>query len=754
MSAPSSSSYDGAYLLTSTAAASSEKGPFLSNGKVGMTLAHDGMDSIDCFVTGQFAPKSSLYSNNLVDSFRISRLRLFGLSPPPSSEMVTTTTNPSVALAMDTGIATVAYDLLMGTNNTLMAHVEHDIYAHRTYPFVFIQTLRVTFSQACLDTLAAQSSTKGFEASIFHEVIAPPQILNPKYSSNTLALPSRQSVSMMCGRGGIAEQNRGSEQEVVMASAYIFGAAHAQNAGYNIDLADRSRAFNRIDLNLDSLVAGQALKIHVITVAMTTYDIPDPAEEAQRMLLNMLTRSTALAQATPGADAVSAIRQAHVNAWMHTWTTNILLEAKAGISQEDADKVQLIRKGLRIALYNIFSCTRPGINQELNPFNISVVDRDGSIMYDGDLFFIPALLLLDPQLARNLLDQRFKHISNAQQLAAAYGGSGTKYPYSTDTLGYPNALYWDTTSPLAVFNTPLVGISAWNYYRVAKDFAWLSSIGYPILRNVADYIVSIAQHIVGTSEYTLRNVQGPAGKVGDDNVFTNYLAATALKYAIEASYELNMPARNTWSVVYSGLRVPTLWTPTAGNVPKFDAAFTSASKVTIAEPLLLLMPYYDTLYYLLDDSRGPSTIAACADFYKDCIDPSYPDHPYNTMARAVIAACAAQSLPPDEAAAQLNTFQDLLVGFLQKYMSGPWGNLSSRPELQRNDVTMSAMLVVTILMGPLGYRIRGGVTETRFYYQDLRIDNYESARLPDAWDYVQVRSIGEVVAANIMNVNP
>lgn len=733
------SQYDGAYLLTYTPSSTQTPeptGPFLSNGKVGMTLTHDGRDCIDSFITGNFALKSSnLYANNLVDSFRLNRLTLFQVN---STDAAVEITNQSMQLSMDTGIATASYDMMRDT--TLLAHVDHDMYAHRTYPFVVVQSLRVSLSQACIDELAVGN---GARASIFHEMIAPSTILNPKYTSSILALPSRQSVSMMCGRGSIGIQGE-QGNSVAAVSAYIFSGSIAQNAGYNVDLADQARAFNRIDLNLDNIVADEPFRIHVVTVVMTTYDVSDPIEEAQRMLLNMLSRST--------TDAMTSVRQAHVNAWMQAWRTNIVVEPKAGLSPEDLDNVNLVRKSLRIALYNIFSCTRPGTNQELNPFNISVVDRDGSIMFDGDLFFIPALLLLDARLARNLLDQRFKLINTAQQLAAAYGGSGAKFPYSTDALGYPHALYWDTVSPLAVFNTPLVAISAWNYYRVAKDFSWLQNVGYPILRNVADYIVSIAQEVPGTSEWTMRNVQGPSGQVGDDNVLTNYLSATALKYAIEASYELNMPARNTWSIVYSGLRIPVLFTESAGRVPKFDAAFTEASKVNIAEPLLMLMPYYDTLYYLLDSSRGPASIAACADFYKDRVADSFSDHPYNVLARAMIAASVTQTLPPVEAGVHMDMFQTLLLDFLQKNTSGPWGNLSTRPDLGRNDITMSAMLVLTVLMGPLGFRIRGGVTETRFYYQDLRLECYESARLPDTWEYIQVRGIADIAAANIMNV--
>ncbi|PNH00128.1 Acid trehalase-like protein 1 [Tetrabaena socialis] len=710
--------YDGAFTLTVTPGEPEQQsyGPFLSNGKIGITLSADGSDAMDSFITGDFVPRLGTYSNNLVDGFKFIKLSLF--------EGSSLKTNLTLSLAMDTGIATASYDLTSPAN-VPWVNVEHDMYVHRAFPFIVVQTMRMKFTQAYLDDDTAPPPT------LMHEIVAAASIMDPVYNTNTLAIPKRAPVYLMNGTGSCQVG------KVSVAAAYMFDASACSNGGYNVNRADRRRAFNRVDLTAENLVAGATLRVHVVAAMMTSCDFPHPQEEIQRMLLNFLSRPTST------QDTMTAIRAEHVNAWMGMWKTNIIVEPKDGLSAQEEADIMLFRRGLRTALYHIYSSTRHLVNTEFNPMNISVVDRDGSIMYDGDLYFIPTLLLLKPELARNILSHRFKSLSYAQQLAAAYGDRGAKFPYGTDSLGYAESLYWDTVSPVSIFNTPLIAINVWNYYRTTRDFYWLETVGFPILRSVADFVVSVAEPLECTNAFTVRNVTGPAGITGDDNVFTNYMCATALRYAIESAYELNVPTKASWHTVYSGMTIMTL--PNS-DILKFDAAFTTLTDVPIAEPLILMTPYFDTLYYDLNDARSPSSVDYAASFYASRTSRS--DHPYNVISMAIIDAQAAQTFAMDE---KIASFYQRMLAFLQNNSDDVWGNLAMTADKSRNNVTLSAMLLNAILIGPLGFKIKGGVSDTRFYYQDMCVDSYETAVLPATWDRVVLTHVGGRAAAIVRN---
>jgi hypothetical protein len=67
--------------------------------------------------------------------------------------------------------------------------------------------------------------------------------------------------------------------------------------------------------------------------------------------------------------------------------------------------------------------------------------------------------------------------------------------------------------------------------------------------------------------------------------------------------------------------------------------------------------------------------------------------------------------------------------------------MSMTTDKARNDLNMSAMVLATLLYGALGYRVLGGLTETRFFYQALRVEHYDIAVLPAAWEHVAVSTL-------------
>ena len=744
---PENMQYDGAYTLTSPASSPVSSrpvtGPFLSNGKIGIILRADAHGASDVFITGDMTPKLGVYENNIIPGIHSSHTHLFAIdeaaSPGISMESF------QMSLAMDTGIATLSYDIY--NNQTVKwATFEQDVYVHRMLPFICVQTVRVSFTNEYLQDATAPTPC------IFHEMIAPSTLVNATFTTNTLAIANSSNqqllqqqqppLHMLCCSANLASD---SSVQVASTVTYLFDSAIMRNGGHNVYRANRSQAFNRIDfISKSTLEAQKVYKIHMITAMASSHDLPQTADTLQRMILNIVQAPSPSPNSTAMTEDIIAmdIRSKHVAGWMALWKGNLVIEAKDDASPTEALAVLELKKAVRIALYNVYSCTRPGVSVEINPTNISLVDRDGSIMYDGDLFFIPLLLLMNPDLSRSILQQRYKSLSVARQLAAGFGNRGAKFPYINDVAGFTKTLYWDTVSPVNVFNTPLVSISVWNYYRSTRDFDWLKETGYDILRNVADYIVSIATLTdsdvsPGGAQYTIANVSGPSAVKGSSNTFTNYLCATALRYTIEASYELSLPIKPAWSTVYSGMFIPEF---SETGILKFDALGTE--EFGIAEPLLLMTPYLDSLFFETNRSRGPNTLDAALSFYKDRT--TVTDHPYNLLARALLLSRVAQTLPVDQATERITEYESILKTFLSKYSSqDAWGNLSRSPTMSKvNDVTMSAIFLLMILMGPVGFRIQGGVTDTRFYYQEMQIVKNPTARMPSSWKRVMVYGFG------------
>lgn len=705
--------FDGAYTLTSGAPGGAS-GPLLGNGKIAVTLPPSGVGDADVLLVG---PANKRSGGNAVPAASVSHVRLFAdlAHMPPSASLESAHV---VTLAMDAGIATTTY--AVGHGGTQWAEVSHDVYVHRALPYVIVQTLRVTFTEEYLADATAPEPT------LVHAVTAHARVRDPAFGTSAVNLgPGRAPLLTFGCTGGLDGGGA-----VAVQTAYVHDPAHLHVRGHNLLRGDPGRGLNVLAFNRGGLQAGVTYRLHFVSAAMTSGDFAEPREESLRMLVSLL--AARLPVGSLPVDAVARLRAEHVEAWASAWRVNVTMVPRASATALAQADVRYLQRALRVALYNMLSCTRQGATSEFNPMSAAIVDRDGSIAFDGDLFLMPALAVLNPPLVRNVMTMRLRDIAAAQQLAAALGNAGAKFPYATDVLGYSQALYWDPIAPVAVFNTALVAINAWNYYRASTgDHDWLEAVGYPIMREAADYIASIAR-IQPDGEYVIPNATGPAARAADGNTFTDYLCATALKYAMEAAYALSRPAKPAWGEVYAGLQVDVL---------RLDPS--DPASYPVAEPLVLMTPLYDAHFQDLYTPAGREIIEAALATHVPRIQGAYAAHPYNIIPAAMLHALLAQSQPSQEARQTMDDrFMAPLMAFVRACTSDDdWGNMSLTPDKSRNDLNLSGLLLAAVLAGPLGFRILGGVTDTRFFYQVLRIDHFDVAVLPSAWEQVIVSRV-------------
>ena len=112
--------------------------------------------------------------------------------------------------------------------------------------------------------------------------------------------------------------------------------------------------------------------------------------------------------------------------------------------------------------------------------------------------------------------------------------------------------------PRTLYNTALVAIATWNYYRVSHDRDWLLHRGYGLLRDVADHLCAlIAPSYVRApftgviTQVTLAGVLDSAGVVTTNHTLTNVAAYLAIKAAVEATYEIGHSPRPAWVELFN-----------------------------------------------------------------------------------------------------------------------------------------------------------------------------------------------------------
>lgn len=688
-------------------------GAFVGNGKTGLVAALDSIGTQKSVLGCDFDfDEQGTYKNNIISAYDFASIKLFDNAVQGSIADVSFVQQ---SLNMFTGIVTTQF-VITNTTTGEVVDVSYDLYPVRHLPYSVMQTITMTPRQdmAALD--------------LFHEIrCGSTDITIDDYNNNVIhneQVNSDFGTYVLSGKGTI----KGTGKAVVVASSYVANDWTKFNVvGFNRYTRDPNACYQKVSLT--GLTENTPYVFNILTTQMTEYDFKMPLDEVKRITVNVAYRLQ-----TP--EQLAQFRQNHVAAWNAMWKSNMSIFPKAGITTQEAADFNSVKRLVRYSLYNIWSSVREGIRTEVNPSNLTVMDGAGTLFWDGDMWFLPILTFLRPNIAKNVLEARYKSLDKAIQLAAGYGYSGSKYPYLHDVSGYMNAPYWDVNGPMHIFNTALVSLNIWNYYRMTVDKDWLRNKGYAMMRNNADFFVSKATlNIDGT--YHFEDVYSLNNKVSTDNALTNYLIKTALKYTIEASYELNVVANDDWGKVFFNSDMK-YFDDDAYGIVKNDSGALSTDTYNVLEMLVPLLTYYSQTYLSSYTSRDHTNIKANLDFYEELINEPFLSHPMNNI---ILAWLKGSLTNYDENYPEL--FNTAVLKIVGDNLVGPWGNMNARnSETGLNDNSIGSMFLLMLMTTMAGAQIQGVVTPTRFYTECLGFSVPSTNSMPKTWKNIKLTGVG------------
>jgi hypothetical protein len=716
-----SSSYE---LSVSDIYSGAYKGVTLANGKIAMVTSPTYNDMDKTFITTLFDFNTfGTYTNNVTETYKYTRTWLHS-----RAEADTVVTNMTQTLNMHTGSFRVRYDAeLTKLEGSPTVHVKHDILPLRQYPYCVYHAIEIN---------ADSELTFDF----YHDLITPEHIIDVRYVNNVIMKQSqgvRTPVLMFGANGRLKEIDK----PISSLTAYMFDDQEAYvSKGYNINRLNYNEAFNKFEVYLYPSTTNPGTftyKMYMITCTMTQYDFDHPDMETQRILINVVNK-------TP-----QAIVTENAKEWSRMWSTDIVVTEKSTITDEaELQNVNHIRKFIKFSLYNIYAMIRDDVNVEINPLNLSTIDLNGHIFWSAELWLIPVLLFIKPKAARTLLDYRFTQLEKAKKLASAHGYKGTRFAYEGDTMGYTD-VYWDTVSPLYVFNTALVAISAWNYYRVVRDVDWLRKKGYEIIKNAAEFFMSKLEYDTTDQMYHMYSVVGMNSATSDDNALSNYLAMMTIKYAMEATFELNYIIDVAWREVVNKIYIPVIQSVesegnTYLNIIKADAGYTGES-LQFLEPLIILMPYFSRDFFtMFPELQMLQTIKDNLAYYTTKMDEKFENNAINDLIIGTTYANLAQQEPTYHMRNHTSLlYLDQLNNVMDNATIQPWHTFfNSINRKAYNDVSVSALYLLSLITGCAGIRVLGGINEARFYYEEFGIRSRTANVMPKYWQSLELRGIG------------
>lgn len=281
------------------------------------------------------------------------------------------------------------------------------------------------------------------------------------------------------------------------------------------------------------LKKGEPYRFCIVGSTITSAHHPDPSNEVERLTISAYL------------EGYDRLINRHTALWSDLWKSDIEIEGDAQAQQD-----------IRSMIYHLYSFVREGSALSMSPMGLSGLGYNGHIFWDADTWVYPALLLLNPKLAKSHVDYRTNRLEAAKKNAFERGYDGAMFPWESAESGFEETPVWALSGTFEHHISACVALAGWNYYRVTQDRSWLETYGWPLLQATADFWVSRSEKDA-SGKYHIYNVVAAdewAENV-DDNAFTNGAAKINLQAAIKSARILNKAVPKQWSEVADNLQI-------------------------------------------------------------------------------------------------------------------------------------------------------------------------------------------------------
>lgn len=195
------------------------------------------------------------------------------------------------------------------------------------------------------------------------------------------------------------------------------------------------------------------------------------------------------------------------------------------------------QQGIR---FNIFQLnqTYTGEDARLNigPKGFTGEKYGGAAYWDTEAYCIPFYLATaDPQVARNLLLYRYRHLPKAIENAAKLGFTGGAALYPMVTMnGEECHNEWEITFE-EIHRNAAIAFAIYNYTRYTGDKSYLAEYGLEVLIGISRFWAQRVNWSNARNQYVILGVTGPNEYENNvnNNWYTNTMAGWCLEYTLE-----------------------------------------------------------------------------------------------------------------------------------------------------------------------------------------------------------------------------
>lgn len=312
-------------------------------------------------------------------------------------------------------------------------------------------------------------------------------------------------------------------------------------------------------------------------------------------------------------------------------------------------------------------------------------DYWGHVFWDQDLWMLPGVMVMFPELAKHSILYRIAMLPGARSKARSSGYLGAMYPWESGRTGVevcPGAIYAEHQQHI----TGCVVYAIRQYVRVTGSWDIVSSGGgWELLRETAQFWVSRVEWNGREECYEIKDVMDPDeyhSRV-NNSCFTNSVAKLNLEFAVAASKQLGLAPDPRWEAVADNIKIP--YDEELRYHPEYDG-YEQGTLIKQASVVLLGYP--------LDVPMCPGVRGHDIEVYEKCTDAG-PGMTYSMYCIGMLEL------------GQVGTAGDMFkVQF--RNLRSPWHIWNEYPGVPgcANFLTAVGGFIQSVLYGYLGVRVR------------------------------------------------
>ncbi len=296
------------------------------------------------------------------------------------------------------------------------------------------------------------------------------------------------------------------------------------------------------------------------------------------------------------ADSFNSVLRESELAWKKIWD-------KIDIQIEGDSKSQML---IRLHLYHLMVVASPNnvnIDAGIAARGLHGEAYRGHIFWD-ELYIMPIYDLFFPEVAKSILNYRYRRIDKAREYAKEFGYRGAMFPWQSGSDGReetqtvhinPISGKWgDDYSSLQRHISIAIAYNTWYYFQVTNDTGFMEESGAEMFLEICRFWASKCVEDESTGRFSISKVMGPdefheehkasPGGGVKDNAYTNIMVAWLFvkaaeileklpensKEKISSKIKLEREEVEAWENIEKNLNIPV---SEDGVIEQFDGYF-------------------------------------------------------------------------------------------------------------------------------------------------------------------------------------